>query len=152
MTKRKIILMPKTKRVLGEVGENFKLARLRRRLSAEQVAERANISRPTLSAIEKGSPTVSIGSYLLVLQVLGLEKDFLLLAKDDTLGRKLQDARISTGKRAPKRKTMQALRESRGRDFVLWDYCSARCDKRSIISFEDGNRPFNDFGSVLLSE
>jgi len=86
------------------MGANIKLARLRRRLSAEQIAERANISRPTLLAIEKGSPTVSMGSYLLVLQVLGLEKDFLAVAKDDELGRKLQDARISTGERSPKRK------------------------------------------------
>lgn len=70
----------------------------------EQVAQRANISRPTLVSIEKGAPTVSIGSYLLVLQVLGLEKDFLLIAKDDELGRKLQDAQISTNARAPKRK------------------------------------------------
>lgn len=85
------------------MGENIKLARLRRRFSSEQVAERANISRPTLSAIEKGKPTVSIGSYLLVLHVLGLENDFLLLAKDDILGRKLQDAKISTKLRAPKR-------------------------------------------------
>lgn len=105
MTKKKIIILPKTKRILSDAGENFKLARLRRKLSSEQLAERANISRPTLSAIEKGSPTVSMGSYLLVLQVLGLEKDFLLLAKDDELGRKLQDARISTGRRAPKRKS-----------------------------------------------
>lgn len=104
MPKKKIILLPKTQRVLTEIGENFKLARLRRKLSSEQVAQRANISRPTLSAIEKGSPTVSIGSYLLVLQVLGLEKDFLFLAKDDELGRKLQDARIMTKDRAPKRK------------------------------------------------
>ena len=104
MSKKKIVLLPKTKRILVELGDNIKLARLRRKLSSEQVAERANISRPTLVAIEKGSPTVSIGSYLLVLQVLGLEKDFLLLAKDDELGRKLQDAQISTNERAPKRK------------------------------------------------
>ncbi len=100
-----MIILPKTRRILAEMGGNLKLARLRRKLSAEQVAERANISRPTLVAIEKGSPTVSIGSYLLVLQVLGLEKDFLLLAKDDELGRKLQDIGISIKKRAPKRKT-----------------------------------------------
>lgn len=103
MAKKKIIILPKTMKIMSELGENIKLARLRRKLSAEQVAERADISRPTLSAIEKGSPTVSIGSYLLVLQVLGLEKDFLLLAKDDELGRKLQDAEISTNKRSPKR-------------------------------------------------
>ena len=103
MAKKKIVILPKTTRIMSELGENIKLARLRRKLSAEQVAERANISRPTLSAIEKGSPTVSIGSYLLVLQVLGLEKDFLLVAKDDELGRKLQDAEISTSNRSPKR-------------------------------------------------
>src|SRR5690554_4858556 len=104
MTKKKIVILPKTRRILDEMGENIKLARLRRKYSAEQVAERANISRPTLTAIEQGKPTVSIGSYLLVLQVLGLEKDFLLLAKDDELGRKLQDSNISTNERAPKRK------------------------------------------------
>ncbi|WP_271393763.1 helix-turn-helix domain-containing protein [Aequorivita sinensis] len=104
MNKKKLVILPKTRRILDELGENIKLARLRRKFSSQQVAERANISRPTLSAIEKGKPTVSIGSYLLVLQVLGLEKDFLLLAKDDELGRKLQDARISTNERAPKRK------------------------------------------------
>ena len=103
MTKKRNVILPKTKRILTELGENIKLARLRRKYSSEQVSERANISRPTLSAIEKGSPSVSIGSYLLVLQVLGLEKDFLLLAKDDILGRKLQDANIITKARAPKR-------------------------------------------------
>ena len=103
MTKKKTIILPKTRRILAEMGENIKLARLRRKFSSEQVAERANISRPTLSSIEKGKPTVSIGSYLLVLQVLGLEKDFLLIAKDDKLGRKLQDANITINKRAAKR-------------------------------------------------
>lgn len=86
------------------MGENIKLARLRRKLSSEQVAERANISRKTLVEIEKGSPSVSIGSYLLVLQIFGLEKDFMLIAKDDELGRKLQDAKIIPNARAPKRK------------------------------------------------
>ena len=104
MTKKKMIILPKTRKILDEMGENIKLARLRRKFSSEQVAERANISRPTLTAIEKGKPTVSIGSYLLVLQVLGLQKDFLSLAKDDELGRKLQDASIITSERAPKRK------------------------------------------------
>ena len=99
-----MIILPKTTKILIQMGENIKLSRLRRKFSTEQVAERANISRPTLSAIEKGMPTVSIGSYLLVLQVLGLENDFLFLAKDDILGRKLQDLGISVKERAPKRK------------------------------------------------
>lgn len=103
MAESKFIILPKTKKILTEMGANIKLARLRRKLSSEQVAERANISRPTLSAIEKGTPSVSIGSYLIVLQVLGLEKDLLVVAKDDELGRKLQDANISTRARAPKR-------------------------------------------------
>ena len=103
MAKKKIVILPKDQKILSEMGDNIKLARLRRRLSAEQVSERANISRPTLIGIEKGAPTVGIGSYLLVLHVLGLENDFLLIAQDDILGRKLQDANISTLKRAPKR-------------------------------------------------
>ncbi|WP_111706555.1 helix-turn-helix domain-containing protein [Lutibacter citreus] len=103
MARRKVILLPKVKRILSELGENIKLARLRRKLSAAQVAERANMSRPTLSGIEKGSESVSIGSYLLVLQVLGLEKDFLDVAKDDVLGRKLQDAKLTVKERAPKK-------------------------------------------------
>jgi transcriptional regulator with XRE-family HTH domain len=106
MTKKQIILLPKAQKILTEVGENIKLARLRRKLSSQQVAERANISRPTLLSIEKGSASVSIGSYLHVFMVMGLEKDFLLLAKDDELGRKLQDANLITKQRAPKRKKL----------------------------------------------
>ncbi len=106
MPKKKILLLPKEKKILAEVGENIRLARLRRKLSSQQVAERTNISRPTLLSIEKGSASVSIGSYLQVLMVMGLEKDFLLLAKDDALGRKLQDANLISKERAPKRKKM----------------------------------------------
>ncbi|MBE9468081.1 MAG: helix-turn-helix transcriptional regulator [Bacteroidetes bacterium] len=103
MPRKKLILLPKSFRILAELGENIRLARLRRKLSLVQISERANISRPTLTEIEKGSPKVSIGYYFSVLKVLGLEKDFLLLAKDDLLGRKLQDAQIQIKKRAPKK-------------------------------------------------
>ena len=103
MSKKKIVILPKTKKILIELGENIKLARLRRKLSTEQVSERANISRPTLLAIEKGSPSENIEKKMLVLSVLGLEKDLLIVAKDDELGRKLQDAKIRTGDRSPKR-------------------------------------------------
>jgi transcriptional regulator with XRE-family HTH domain len=98
------MLSPKTNKILTGLGENIKLARLRRKLSSEQVAERANISRPTLLAIEKGSPTVSIGSYIQVLFVLGLADDFLKVANDDELGRRLQDAKLIIKERAPKKK------------------------------------------------
>lgn len=95
--------MPSLKKILDELGENIKLARLRRKLSAEQVAERANISRPTLLSIEKGSSGVAMGAYAQVLFVLGLEKDLLKLAVDDELGRKLQDADLIVKERAPKK-------------------------------------------------
>ena len=103
MGREKPVLLPKHKRLLKELGENIKLARLRRKYSSSQVSERANISRQTLLSIEKGSESVSIGLYLQVLVVLGLEKDFLLIAHDDELGRKLQDAGLSTKLRAPKK-------------------------------------------------
>ena len=103
MKDKKLILLLKAQGILSEFGENFKLARLRRKLSSMQVAERADISRPTLVAIEKGSPGVAMGAYLQVLFVLGLEKDLLKMATDDTLGRKLQDAGLLVKKRAPRR-------------------------------------------------
>lgn len=98
------VLFPKLQRILSEMGENIKLARLRRKLSSEQVAERAGIGRSTLVKIEQGHPGVGIGNYLNVLRVLGLEQDILLLAKDDELGRKLQDIGLIVKKRAPKGK------------------------------------------------
>jgi transcriptional regulator with XRE-family HTH domain len=101
--KKTLVLLPKLERILKTIGENIKLARLRRKLSTEQIAERANISRPTLWAIEKGSSTVAFGAYVQVLFVLGLEKDLLKLGSDDVLGRKLQDAEMLVKKRAPKR-------------------------------------------------
>ncbi|MES1221673.1 MAG: helix-turn-helix transcriptional regulator [Bacteroidota bacterium] len=103
MTNQKPGILPGISKILEETGENIKLARLRRKLSAEQVAERANISRPTLLSIEKGIPGVAIGSYAQVLFVLNLEKDWLKIAVDDKLGRKLQDAGLTVKERAPKK-------------------------------------------------
>jgi transcriptional regulator with XRE-family HTH domain len=100
---KKTILLPAIEKVLIDFGENVKLARLRRKLSAGQVSERANIGRKTLWAIEKGSPGVAIGSCAQVLFVLGLEKDLLKVAEDDKLGRKLQDADLVVKERAPKK-------------------------------------------------
>lgn len=96
MGRKTIVLLPKSRKILSDLGEKIKLARLRRKLSAEQVAERANISRPTLIEIEKGSANTSMGAYLQVLAVLGLEQDLSNVAKDDRSGRKLQDISIST--------------------------------------------------------
>jgi len=102
MERRKVMPLPKTEKLLVQLGENIKLARLRRKLSTEQVAERAHISRPTLWNIEKGGGGVAIAAYAQVLLVLGLERDLLKLAGDDPLGRKLQDAELITKERAPK--------------------------------------------------
>ncbi|TVZ27294.1 DNA-binding XRE family transcriptional regulator [Gillisia sp. Hel_I_86] len=102
MSRNSIILLPKNKKLLQAVGENIKLARLRRKLTMDQVSERAGISRPTLSSLEKGSPSISLGIILQVLLVLGLEKDILLLADDDVLGRKIQDANLTVKERGPK--------------------------------------------------
>jgi len=96
-------LLPKEKQLLKQLGENLKLARLRRKYTAEMVAERANISRTTLWNIEKGVATTSISTLLQVLSVYGMEKDIAKLAAEDTLGRKLQDAKLPVNKRAPKK-------------------------------------------------
>ncbi len=104
MSKKRAVLMPRTRMYLEQMGEQIKLARLRRKLSSQLVAERAGISRQTLYSIEKGSATVSMGSYAAVLHALNnLDNNLLLIAKDDELGRKLQDLDLPTRKRAPKK-------------------------------------------------
>lgn len=105
MSKRTTVIMPGTAKILEQMGEQIKLARLRRQIPTDLVAERAGISRATLWAVEKGTPTVAMGTYAAVLHALnGLDRDLLLVAKDDELGRKLQDLNLLTRKRAPKTK------------------------------------------------
>jgi transcriptional regulator with XRE-family HTH domain len=102
--KESLSILPKGRRILAQLGENIKLARLRRKIGTQQLAERAGLSRATLWQIEKGAPSVAMGAYFMVLHSLGLEQDFHKMAVDDVLGRKLQDAGLLTRQRAPKRK------------------------------------------------
>jgi transcriptional regulator with XRE-family HTH domain len=102
MGRKKSIVLPSVQRLLAQLGENIHLARLRRNFSTEMVAVRAGIARNTLRAIERGDPSVTFGAYANVLFCLGLEKDLGLIAKDDELGRKLQDAGLPVKARSPR--------------------------------------------------
>ena len=108
--RKAVIVMPQTQKVLSQMGEQIRLARLRRHLPSELVAERAGVSGQTVTAIEKGSISVAIGAYAAVLHALGgLEQDLLLIAKDDDLGRKLQDLDLPQRQRAPRQRKKEDL-------------------------------------------
>ena len=101
---REVVIMPKTLDILKTMGEQIKMARLRRNLPVKIVSERAGISRNTLWQIEKGNPSVAIGYYAAVLHALNnLDGDLLLVAKDDVLGKKLQDLEIIAKKRVSRK-------------------------------------------------
>ena len=105
MGRKAVTPLPQIQKMLSQMGEQIKLARLRRKLSSSLVAERAGIHRSTLTKIEKGSPSISIGAYANVLLALGLHYDILKIAQDDKLGRKLEDIGLMPKQRAPKRGT-----------------------------------------------
>lgn len=98
--KMKRVLLPKQKRMLAEMGQQIKLARLRRNYTSQEMADRTGLTRGTISKIEAGEESVALGNYFRVLIALGLDGDILNIAKDDTLGRKLQDAQLEIPKRA----------------------------------------------------
>ena len=101
--KRQMKSSPLTKRMLVELGENLKLARLRRKLSVRVIADRVGVSVNTITSLEKGLPGVSIGVVANTLHALGLAEDIKFLAKDDEFGRKLQDLELIPRKKAPKK-------------------------------------------------
>lgn len=93
-------LLPATEELLKEFGERLRLARLRRRLQAKEVAERAGMTEVTLRRVERGLPGVTMGAYLAVLQVLQLQGDVAQWATNDPLGRHLQDSELLSGIRS----------------------------------------------------
>lgn len=103
MTRKTVVLLPSTQQVLGKMGVNIKKARLRRNIKAEFLAEKAQISKSTLSAIEKGVPTVSIGAYASVLFSLGMDKDFEMIALDEEGKREYWEHNFQLRKRASKK-------------------------------------------------
>ena len=105
MKKAAYNIVPATENILKTMGGQIKLARLRRDLSAELVAERVGISRASLWKVESGNPAVAIGIYAAVLHALGnMDRDLALVAKDDEMGRQMQDLNLMTRKRASRRK------------------------------------------------
>jgi transcriptional regulator with XRE-family HTH domain len=103
MPKRTTSIYPGAKLELETFGQRLREARLRRRFSVETVCIRADISRPTLYKVEKGDPSVSLGIYMQVLRVLGMVDDLSLVAKEDAVGRRLQDESLPLRRRAPRR-------------------------------------------------
>ncbi|SEH08292.1 helix-turn-helix domain-containing protein [Candidatus Venteria ishoeyi] len=92
--RRQALIFPRQQHILKILGENIKLARKRRELTQQLIAERTGLSRTTIRKVEQGNPGVSIGHYLVVLATLNLAEDLALVAQDDEFGRKLQDAKL----------------------------------------------------------
>lgn len=135
MARKTVVLMPSTEQILKKMGTQIKRARLRRNIRAELLAERAGISKATLSAIEKGVSTVSIGAYAVVLFSLGMDKDFELIALDEEQKRRYREFNLKLRERARKREVKKEYKED---DRILEEKNMSREDNLAI--FKDTER------------
>jgi transcriptional regulator with XRE-family HTH domain len=133
MAKKTALLLPATDELLRQFGDRLRLARLRRRLSAKQVAERAGMAPMTLRSLERGGSGVTMGAYLAVMQVLGIEKDLDLLGKADPVGRELQDARLPARSKTPR----AAMPSVQPRESMNRPHAPSRKTKKPLKPSED---------------
>ena len=87
---------PGSRQRLDLLGERIRLARLRRRISAKEMAARVGVSRMTIHRLERGEPSISLGILERTLGVLGLDQDVDLLGGNDELGQRLQDLALTS--------------------------------------------------------
>jgi transcriptional regulator with XRE-family HTH domain len=99
MSNRSLPPFPRYARLTAALGERMRAARLRRRLSATEMAERMGVSRATLHSLERGDLSIGLGVLVRALGILGLEDDLASLAADDELGRRLADGAVTPRRR-----------------------------------------------------
>ena len=104
MNRKTVILTYETELIINRLGIRIKKARLRRNITVEDLATQVGISKGTLSAIERGAPTVSIAAYATVLSVLGMEHDLDYVAIDEEGKKKYREMNLVQRKRATKEK------------------------------------------------
>ena len=109
MSSKPPVVFPQEQTLLTALGERLRLARLRRKLSTAVVAQRAGMSRTSVYKVEAGDAGATLGTYLRVLAVLGLQADFNALAADDKVGRKLQDLALAPSPAARRQRRASVL-------------------------------------------
>ncbi len=110
-TSTAIVALPlSVQRALAKLGADISAARRRRRLTSELMAERALVSRNTITRVEKGDPRVSMGVYATVLFVLGMSDRLrdVADAASDAIGLSLEDEQL------PKRVRLKRSRPHHG--------------------------------------